>query len=646
MTLASLVLLAAVKGSVLLVVAWVVMRVWPRLSAAFRHLVWAAALGGLLLMPLLLRVVPTFRSRFVPAIPVVTSIETTDLRRVPAATPADPTTAAERTRNAVAADVTAPSLEAGPRHSINLELWFPIAWAAVAFALLMRVALGRLRLLLLARNASIVDDGEWLLLAQRLAYRLDISRPITLLRGDRSCVPMTWGLVYPTVLLPAEADNWTAERRTIVLLHELAHVNRLDAFTQLIAQVATAIFWFNPLAWLAARAMRVERELACDDCVLASGARPSDYAQDLLQIARSFSTRSDLAVAALAMARRGDLEERLLSILDPATDRRAVSRTRLIGATCGILALSVPLAALSPAPVEAAERSFHAVVASTPVASAPVEHESIAPAYQRVSPTRAGSSSVEGLVALSMADVQRIPIPTTNGLFKIPSAPLAHQPNVDAPKGRAATPDRETLMSVAQAAMKLTSAYDKAELLVPIAKYYLADDGLATAYITAAASITADYDCSRAMGALFAGNAPLSDKVVELAMNAVAILIKSDYEKGRVITATLGDERVLGPDARRAVIGAIATISGSYDRRVAISAFVSRRQFNEQDAIGLINAATKITGNYDRAEALIDIATHHGLDDAAVRQAYVTATETIKSASDYRRAIEALVKRP
>ncbi len=128
----------------------------------------------------------------------------------------------------------------------------------VALVLLMRVGLGRLRLALLARRASIVDDGDWLLLAQRLAYRLDISRPITLV-ARRSCLcAHDVGLVYPTVLLPADADAWTAERRTIVLLHELAHVERLDAFTQLVAQIATAIFWFNPLAWLAARAMRVD----------------------------------------------------------------------------------------------------------------------------------------------------------------------------------------------------------------------------------------------------------------------------------------------------------------------------------------------------------------------------------------------------
>ena len=645
MTLGTLLLVAAVKGSVVLAGAWLMMRAFPRMSAALRHLVWASALGALVLMPVLMRVVPTLQSRFVPAIPVVTSIQTRELPRAVESRDAVPTTVAKRTPRV--ADQSMHAATASSRtteeHSINLEHWFPVAWAVVAAALLLRVVFGRLRLAMLARNAHIVDDGDWLLLVQRLAHRLDISRPVTLLRSDRSCVPMTWGLVYPTVLLPVDADEWTDERRTIVLLHELAHVNRLDAFTQSVAQIATAVFWFNPLSWLAARAMRIERELACDDCVLASGARPSDYAQDLLQIARSFSATSDLAAAALAMARRGDLEDRLMAILDPSTDRSAVSRTRLLVATLGILAVTIPLAALSPAPVQAAELravvrpSVRAEVVATANAAAPLVEEPGVPSPK-------GAASIARILSTPFADGPRVIPQPAQVSGRVESRAVASKVSPLSQK-RPAEPDRETLISVAQAATKLTSSYDKAELLVPIAKYYLVDDELATAYVTAAASISGDYDCARTMNALLAGNAPLSDKVVELAMNATATRMTGDYDKGSVISAALGDTRALGPEARRAVIAAIATIRASYDRRVAIHNFVKNRQFNEQDAIGLINATTKISGSYDRAEALVDISAHHGLDDAGVRQAYMKAAETITAPSDYRRAIEALVKR-
>src|SRR5262249_35802574 len=106
----------------------------------------------------------------------------------------------------------------------------------------------------------------------------------------------------------------------------------------------------------------------------------------------------------------------------------------------------------------------------------------------------------------------------------------------------AGAPDRETLLSVARAATKLTSSYDKAELLVPIAKYYGTDAELSNAYLTAAASITADYDCARTFIAFLASN-PISDDGIELAMSSAGTKITSDYEKVNVILAALAKGR-------------------------------------------------------------------------------------------------------
>jgi hypothetical protein len=92
-------------------------------------------------------------------------------------------------------------------------------------------------------------------------------------------------------VLPASADEWGDDRRRAVLLHELAHVARRDCLVQRIAACACAFYWPHPGVWWAARRLRTERELACDDRVLASGAAARDYAGHLLDIAHAFRAR-------------------------------------------------------------------------------------------------------------------------------------------------------------------------------------------------------------------------------------------------------------------------------------------------------------------------------------------------------------------
>lgn len=99
--------------------------------------------------------------------------------------------------------------------------------------------------------------------------------------------PSVTGVVEPVVLVPAFSETWSEERRVSVLLHELAHVAVNDLAVQVLAAAVCSLHWFNPLAWLAARRLRLERELAADEAVLRAGVRASTYAADLLAIAGS-----------------------------------------------------------------------------------------------------------------------------------------------------------------------------------------------------------------------------------------------------------------------------------------------------------------------------------------------------------------------
>jgi beta-lactamase regulating signal transducer with metallopeptidase domain len=115
-------------------------------------------------------------------------------------------------------------------------------------------------------------------------------------------MPMTFGVLRATLLLPSAARTWSRARQETVLRHELAHIRRHDALTQLIAELGCVIYWFQPLMWWAARSMRTEREHACDDAVIMGGTRATDYAAELLEIARVTQASRVTALAAIAMA--------------------------------------------------------------------------------------------------------------------------------------------------------------------------------------------------------------------------------------------------------------------------------------------------------------------------------------------------------
>jgi hypothetical protein len=170
---------------------------------------------------------------------------------------------------------------------------------------------------------------------QAAQQSLQVKRQVIFLLAQEDAgvvVPLTWGWSHPVVMLPSNATTWTAERQRAVLLHELAHVRRGDWVAQWVAAAACAVFWFDPLVWLAARALRAESERATDDQVLGAGVRPVDYGECLLEFVRLLNAtqRSVIMKQAIAIARPPLLEERLRALVDPHRNRRGISRLDLL----------------------------------------------------------------------------------------------------------------------------------------------------------------------------------------------------------------------------------------------------------------------------------------------------------------------------
>jgi len=176
-------------------------------------------------------------------------------------------------------------------------------------------------------------------------HALGITRPVTLLQAPAHVLPMVVGVRRPAILISHDADAWTAERRRSVILHEMAHVQRRDCFTQMLASFARAVYWPHPGVWWAARRLQVEREFACDDRVLAAGTEANGYASDLLEIAYTLGSRRAPGLA-VTMARRGQLEGRLLAVLDAARNRATPSLIGRAAAALVAASVIVPVAAI------------------------------------------------------------------------------------------------------------------------------------------------------------------------------------------------------------------------------------------------------------------------------------------------------------
>lgn len=214
--------------------------------------------------------------------------------------------------------------------------------AGVIF-LLLRLARQIVAARRMVREGHEMTAPEWRALVDEACAALDLRRPVALIRGGSGTMPMAVGAWRSAIVLPSVADEWTTERRRAVLLHELSHVSRHDCLTQLLAAVACAIYWPHPGVWWLARRLRVERELACDDLVIEAGTPATDYAGHLLDVAYTLGGARTGALA-VGMARRSQLEGRMLAILDVARNRTVPGpRVRAILAALGVVAL-VPLA--------------------------------------------------------------------------------------------------------------------------------------------------------------------------------------------------------------------------------------------------------------------------------------------------------------
>src|SRR5258708_1464029 len=344
-TFFSVIVSITLKATVLLALGWAVGFLLKDRPAATRHMARAFVLCAVLLLPFFTLLMPGWRVKGIPellpakpaavsALPAVskgpasaeTPMSISQNVNVPATrrqsrpartsvTVTSPAAVATSPIPAPAASKITLSKTASPRAAFNWLPLFALAWLLGCVALASRWAISVARLTRLVRRSSPLQDPAWLGSVQAVANSLGIRRPIMLLESPDSEVPLTTGVFRPKVILPPDYTEASAARRNTILAHEFPHIKRLDALTQTLSQLAAVLYWCNPLLWLTVRTMRAARERACYDHVLAAGTKASDYAHELLGLVSGLHQPE--LTAAPAMARRSQLEGRVIALLNP-----------------------------------------------------------------------------------------------------------------------------------------------------------------------------------------------------------------------------------------------------------------------------------------------------------------------------------------
>jgi TonB family protein len=370
------------KSTVIFAIGWGVTMVMYRASAASRHAVWAAVCVAALALPVAQIGLPTMGVSWWPQLSALVP----GRDEVPEVTTS--------TTSTIAAGSSVSSSDAAAvRTTWTAGRLFGLMWAAGLIVGLARFVRARHAASRLASTTEPVTDSSLRARAELIAAWLGVVR-YELRVGPPDLMPATWGTQKPVVVLPSVAVAWPQARLDPVLVHELAHVQRRDARWLQLSHVMLAVWWMHPLAWMAARQLRMERERACDDLALAFGSRASDYASELVSLAGECGGTE----LTLAMARRSQLEGRVMAILNPRVNRDG--RTRLATALAAVTVLAVvPMASL---------RAVTAVLPSAPAVMAPQQQpvriggqigepkkiKHVAPAY----PDIALSARVQGIV--------------------------------------------------------------------------------------------------------------------------------------------------------------------------------------------------------------------------------------------------------
>ena len=342
---------------------WLALRFIPNLGAATKHAVWFVTLVALVVVPVFTVAYP-LRSAHAVAVLVTKNDPATSIAGIP-----DFRGAAETSDRMALANLDRAPDRRGNVPNTPSEAVVQRRQIAIPFALALSIAF-LWSLIAYARLVRLVRDFAKLADIRRAATTWSTAYGTAVLCSDSVTVPCAIGFVHPAVVLPTALEA-TVGRDAVhaIVIHELAHLRRNDVWTNALARIAEALLSLTPAAWFALRRLAIEREIACDDLVVAQSCSARAFADTLAILATQRPLQLQLG-APTALGSRHALVARIASLLDTHPRRLRTSTPTLGGTVILLILFAFLVQFVSPAFAYAPPSTPKAIVQGLPLSQA------------------------------------------------------------------------------------------------------------------------------------------------------------------------------------------------------------------------------------------------------------------------------------
>ena len=347
-------LFASLWQSALIVgLIWLALHFMPNIGAATKHAVWFATLVALVVVPIFTVAYP-LRDPHAVALLASKTDPTASIARIH-----DVAGIAESGAGTASVAGRASSLteSANLDHAYDrrVDISNPPNGAiaqrqqiAIPFALALSIALLWSSIAFL-RIARLLIDLAKLMEIRRRATPWSADYGAAVLCSDAMRVPCAIGFVHPAVVLPIALEATVGSDAVhAIVLHEIAHLRRHDVWTNAVARIAEALLSLTPAAWFALRRLVIEREIACDDRVVAQSCSARAFADTLAILATKAPSPLPLG-APTALGSRHALVDRIASLLDTHPRRLRTSIPTLGGTATLLVLFALLVRSVSPA---------------------------------------------------------------------------------------------------------------------------------------------------------------------------------------------------------------------------------------------------------------------------------------------------------